>query len=263
MPFKDKIAAKISELEAKEGIKDVAVYFRDLNNGPWFGIDERTPFSPASLLKVPLAIAYFKLAESEPEILKNQIIFEGSAESSSVQQEISPKEALQINQAYEVEDLIFRMLAYSDNNSYELLIKNIDFEDLTRIYKDFGLSLKEIEKTEEFVNLKNYSGFFRILFNASYLSQADSEKILNMLVQSDFKEGLVSGVPATMEVSHKFGERGSLGSDDFQFHDCGIVYFPKRPYLLCVMTKGSNIENQIDAISSVSSKVYSEIASQN
>jgi len=27
-----------------------------------------------------------------------------------------------------------------------------------------------------------------------------------------------------------------------QLHDCGIVYYPETPYLLCVMTKGWNFE---------------------
>lgn len=41
--------------EAKEDgrIADAAVYFRDLSEGPWFGVDEDAEFVPASLNEAP------------------------------------------------------------------------------------------------------------------------------------------------------------------------------------------------------------------
>lgn len=57
--------------QKKEGAADeIAVYFRSLGDGIWFGIDERKPFSPASLLKVPVMMAMYKSAERDPALLK-------------------------------------------------------------------------------------------------------------------------------------------------------------------------------------------------
>src|SRR3989344_7498487 len=39
-------------------VKEVAVYFRDLEHGPVFGINELADFAPASLTKLPLALVY-------------------------------------------------------------------------------------------------------------------------------------------------------------------------------------------------------------
>lgn len=262
IPFKAKIEDLISKQEAKDGINHISVYFRDLNNGPWFGIDEQTVFAPASLLKVPLAIAYYKLAEEDSTILKKMIVFNDPNDSSGVVQSVKPKENLEMGKAYEVEDLIRRMLIYSDNHAYSLLFKNLKSDDIRRVYKDFGFNLDSVGRTDEIATVQSYSAFLRILYNASYLNQADSEKVLGMLSESDFKNGLPAGVPENVAVSHKFGERGSINSNDKQFSDCGIIYYPGHPYLMCVNVKGSNFENQISAIKEVSSAVYEEFSFQ-
>lgn len=61
-----------------------------------------------------------------------------------------------------------------------------------------------------------------------------------MLKDSEFRGGLVAGVPSNIMVAHKFGE--SKLNNEKQFHDCGIVYFPKNQYLLCVMSRSSIME---------------------
>ena len=44
-----------------------------------------------------------------------------------------------------------------------------------------------------------------------------------------------------------------------QLHDCGIVYYPKHPYLLCVMTRGDSFEYLDDTIRDISHLVYQEV----
>jgi hypothetical protein len=62
-----------------------------------------------------------------------------------------------------------------------------------------------------------------------------------------------------MPVAHKFGIRDIAGEQEKQFHDCGIVYYPKRPYLLCVMTRGNDIQQAIAFIREVSRRVYDQV----
>jgi beta-lactamase class A len=173
-----------------------------------------------------------------------------------------PSENLETGKTYTVKELISRMLMYSDNQAYGLLVKNIELSDLVRVYKDFGINLDGLGKTDEIVNVQNYSAFFRILYNSSYLSRDHSEELLSILSKSDFKFGITGSIPECLTVSHKFGERGSVSSSEKQFSDCGIVYYPNHPYLLCVMTKGMNTDKQLSAIRQVSEKIYQEINRQ-
>ena len=112
------------------------------------------------------------------------------------------------------------------------------------------------------MTVKTYASFFRILYNGTYLTQRDSEHLLSLLSQSSFTQGLIAGLPTDMVVAHKFGE-ASLPDGTHQLHDCGIVYKPNQPYLICVMTKGTNFNTLAGVISHISKTVYKTIQSQN
>ena len=70
-----------------------SIYYRDLNNGPWLGINDSEYFSPASLIKVPVMMAYFKAAENDASILEKKIINNKNFDYS--QQNITPTQILE------------------------------------------------------------------------------------------------------------------------------------------------------------------------
>jgi beta-lactamase class A len=262
-PFKVQLQQFVdARVREVPGIDFVSIYFRDLNNGPWFGINETVEFSPASLLKVPLMLAYYKHAEDDPGILQKTIEFKKSPSSSNVIQTLPPSVKLQDGESYTIEDLIYRMVVYSDNDAHLMLLQYIDDTSFKKIYSDFGLSLIDKDTIDTKVNVKTYAGFFRMLFNASYISNNYSEKALELLAKTEFQKGLVAGVPEGTQVAHKFGERSYLGSRTKQLHDCGIVYYPEHPYLLCVMSRGEDADELAAAIREVSNLIFQEVNAQ-
>jgi len=90
-----------------------SVYYRDLNNGPWFGINEKNLFSPASLLKVPIMMAYYKAAVDDPSILSKKIKYDSVI--NPLNENFSPSQTIQMGKTYTVGELIDRMIVYSDN----------------------------------------------------------------------------------------------------------------------------------------------------
>ena len=247
-------------------ISYASVYYRDLNNGPWFGINERDEFSPASLIKVPLVIAYYKLAESNPSILQQKIT-NTETDTAKVTQNIIPEITLTPNQSYTVDELINIMITYSDNLAYDLLLKNIDNSYVFQVYNDMGIDIKTKQNSntpgENILSVKDYASFFRVLYNSSYLGNDMSEKTLKLLTQSTFKKGLVAGVSPDVEVSHKFGEREFIDTGEKQLHDCGIIHLPQKQYLLCVMTRGNDFNKLSAFIKQTSASVFSEINNKN
>ena len=136
------------------------------------------------------------------------------------------------------------MIVFSDNNAMQLAtihLLNFYPEELSGVFADLNLNVPN-EQAEDYMTAKEYASLFRVLYSATYLSREKSEAALALLGLTDFRDGLVAGVPSDIFVAHKFGERGVRGSDGEithrEFHDCGIVYYPGHPYLLCVMTKG-------------------------
>ncbi len=261
-PFQHKIEAMIDEKKKAKWADHISVYFRDMNNGLTFGIDDREKFSPASLIKIPLMIAYFKWAETEPDILRRKLTFVNLPDMNAPQI-IKPTFVLEYGQSYIIEDLLFRTIVYSDNNAYFLLYTNMNQSIQKKVYIDLGLEIPRIRQREDQVTVSEYAAFFRILYNASYLNQKMSEKALEYMSQVDFKQGLIGGLPAGIVASHKFGE-ASLGESGQikQLHDCGIIYYPNDPYLLCVMSRGSSFEYLDDSIREISRLVYGEVDRQ-
>lgn len=257
--LKHKVEQIVEDQIDKKQISFASVYYRDMNNGPWFGIEEKELFSPASLIKVPLMIAYLKKAESNPGFLQSKLTNNIPHDTS---QNIIPSIAIAPNQEYSTEDLIERMIKYSDNDAYYLLYQNILEEDVLKVYADLGINLSSAIDNPDgnIISVKNYASFFRILFNASYLNPEMSEKALNILNQSEFKKGIVGGLPKDINVAHKFGERQYTATGEKQLHDCGIVYLPKKPYLLCIMTRGRDFDRMSQAIQQVSSEVHRQLS---
>jgi beta-lactamase class A len=110
--------------------------------------------------------------------------------------------------------------------------------------------------------VKGYSSIFRLLYNSSFLDTENSEKLLATLSESSFNQGLRQGVPENIKISHKFGEREITKTGEKQLHDCGIIYYPTNPYLLCVMTKGKDFKELTRIIGHISSEVYKEFDSR-
>ena len=254
------------ELE-KGTIEDGGLYFRDLYFGPIFGIRADADFAPASLLKVPLAMTYLRLAEEHPALLREELSFSSSVEdfeaTSHTQQFPSPQK-LKRDEGYTIEKLLEYMVAYSDNYAYELLYNYLAMKapgELLTTYRELGIILPTSD-LEETITVKDFSTVLRILYTATYLSPERSQQILTWLSEYHIPQGLVAGVPEEVTVASKFGERFLEGGSK-QFHNCGIIYYPGNPYLLCVMTKGREWDDLTRIVEQVSRIIYEEVDARN
>lgn len=250
----------INNLKEEQSLIDVAVYFRDLNNGPTFGINQEQGFFPASLLKVPLMIAYFHWAEQDPNVLKRSVSFD-VPKDFGITPTIVSRESLQVGAEYTIEELIERMIRFSDNQALYLLSIRLPEQELRSLFSISGASEKILSDPGAKLTVKEYAGFFRILFNSSYLTRESSEKALSLLASVEYADALPAGVPTGISVAHKFGEAGT-GDVERQLHDCGIVYFPDHPYLACIMTRGRDTEVLKNSIVDISRFMYTKIDEQ-
>ncbi len=257
-PLEEKFSDIINKEKSAGRATDVAVYYR--SGGHWVGINEDEHYDPASLLKIVVMIAYYKQAEQDPNILNRQILY-----STQIKQLVqntntfdSPSQ-LKLGKSYTIDDLINRMIEDSDNGAAFALLGQIDNKYLNDVYTDLSLNAPN-DNGEYTISAKDYSLFFRILYNATYLNREMSEKAMTLLSKTTFKNGLVAGVGAGTTVVHKYGEH-VVGQDgqisEVQLHDCGLIY-TKTPYLLCVMTKGKDIAELENIIKDISSVAYQE-----
>lgn len=258
-PFGRALGALVDALEQDPLVERLGVYYRDLDNGPWVGYHEKQGFIPASLAKVPIVLACLRQAEKDPAFLSRRIVHEGPDEAPD-SPDWSPEFNLEHGKSYTVEELIRIVGAYSDNTAALLLRRAVEPGFLAEVTQDLGLGASRGRASQEAYSPRQYGAVFRVLYNSSYLERRLSEFALETFADSTFGLGLVAGVPPTVVVSHKFGVFWSEGgAAPLQLHDCGIVYHPVRPYLLCVMTSGSNFVKMAAAIAEVSRFVYGQV----
>jgi len=252
--LEENLKSIINNNKKEHNITSASLYLRDLNNGFWLGINENEKFTPASLLKVPLMIAYLKLGESNSNLLNTKLKAE-SAENL-MEQNIKPLHQLIIGQEYSIIKIIQNMIEYSDNIASNTLLANIKAIDLENIYLDLNITPPNETDIENYMSVKQYSSFFRILYNASYLNKKMSEEALKILSLSQYNKGLRANIPANIVIAHKFGERSFANT--YQLHDCGIIYKKNNPYLLCIMTRGADFNDMSKTIQELSNAVYQE-----
>lgn len=253
--IESEVSSYIDEAVKTGKAKHISIYFRNLNTGTWIGINENEEYSPASLLKVPVAIAAMKRAEVDTYFLKKLIKYEQQLVNDALPN-MNDTVYLKKGKVYSMEELIFHMLAGSDNEAMMLVLNNTGGALTSKVMTDLGIVKVVDGDKNDFVSVREYSSMFRLLFNATYLSKDKSEQLLSIMSKSKYNDALAAGVPAGIKLAHKFGERAFDSTTTRQLHDCGIVYLPGLPYLLCVMTRGDDFTELTKIIADISGIVY-------
>ncbi len=263
--FKARLTEVIEQKKSSGDIINASVYFRDLNNGPTFGIEEYSNFSPASLLKLPLFLTYLNLEQENPGLLDVEVAFKDP--NIDFEQNFPPKYSADESKTYTVRELLRYMIQYSDNQSYYILTEYLNeispnHNALKETFTDLGI-INPKDELDQTINVKSYGSIFVQLYHSSYLTDKDSsEYALDILSGSDFTNGLSLGLPDGIRVAHKFGERSGAGINYKQLHDCGIVYYPENPYLVCIMTQGYSFDKLTKTIGLFSKMIYEEFDSR-
>ncbi len=260
-PLRHKITEVINQnIEHKPD--SYAIYFRDITLGRWSGVNEDTAYAPASMMKVVIMIAYFKQAETDPNLLEKTYTYSSAVGSQINEVPFETPSELQINKSYTVRQLIDAMIINSDNGAKNVLLDNLNQNNLDEIYTDLGLP-NPSQSDNYLITPKQFSLLLRVLYNGNYLSRQYSELALQIMSQAKYNEGLVSGLPTGTTVAQKFGENISTAEDSLTItlSNCGIIYHPGHPYILCVMTKGSDLSGLTKTIVSISRAVWEEVDS--
>jgi beta-lactamase class A len=154
-----------------------------------------------------------------------------------------------------VRELLIYLAKESDNTAIGALLSLVDDEEIGSAWFASGLP-KLSSESDILVSPKEYSNIFRSLYFSTYLRRTYSQLALSILSDTDRSTQLVAGVPSDVKVAHKYG----AFVDGGYFHDCGIVYVPNKPYMLCVMSRDSSRNEADEVISGLSTVIYNYIS---
>jgi beta-lactamase class A len=250
--YKTDIQSLIEKNKNQGNITTASVYIREFLKAEWISINENEKYSPGSLLKIPELITFYKMNEDNPGVLNQKVLYAKPFVANKHATFLSKQ--IKLGETYTIRELLEYMIVYSDNNATLLLNSIINQKAFKRTFTDIGLSEPDFNASQYPITANDFSIFMKELFNASYLNKEDSEACLNLLSKSDFRDGMLSGLPESCATAHKFGEGGFDNAPNFS--ESAIVYCGKRPYLVTIMTKGTDMKKLPKVVGEISKKVY-------
>ncbi len=255
--FSSELTNIIQKSQNTNNTVTAAAYFRDLESGRWAGVNEGSNFSPGKLLKIPIMMAYLQQETESPGFLNQKLVYESDYQTLT-------SSSLTIGRSYSVEDLINAMMLDGDDLAANVLYDHIDKNSLQALYSDLGIYFPEDKEKDDFLSVKQFALFFRVLYNATYLNRDSSEKALEILSQGTLKDGLVLTLPKNLTVSHRYHTRNykESGQTLIESHSCGIIYYPDHPYLLCLVGVSDNNQKIDNLFNTISQFVYNDFANR-
>jgi beta-lactamase class A len=237
---------------AKPWEKEFSMYFEYLPTGTNIGINRDDQFFAASLFKVPVIMAYYHFINRTGEVHDQEFTIKeedidtqfGNLWKKGVGIKINGEEAVRL------------ALEESDNTAAKAIARQVGQEDFDDVYSALGLDLLT-GAGGAIMTTREYATILKSLYFSAVLDKEDSNEILQFLTKSKFDDKLVAGVGGAegdIPIAHKIGDyRDSKGEK--AFYDCGIVFIPKRNYLLCMSSVGDETAANI-RMSQISKAVY-------
>ena len=261
-PTKTKLNSYLEQKNREGAFTSASVYLNDLSTGAHIDINPDELYDPASIMKVTWLLVTLKKVQANPDYLTKKYIFKRSP--NRYYTATIKDESLVEGKSYTVADLLYYMITYSDNEAFWLLTDQFNNNDFEQINAALGIPIKldniirPNNKEKNFVaTVGSVSRYFSVLYNATYLNEKWSLYALNLLMHSNYRDGMLKGMDPKIKVAHKFGERIELGQ--VEFHEFGIVYLKNRPYLLGVMSRGKQLNELQNMLSELSRIVFNEM----
>ncbi len=221
----------------------VSIYFEYLPTGANISINKDEKIWPASLIKIPVAMAAMKKVEKGVWKNTNELVIMDEDKDSEYGDLYKEPTGTTLT----IQKFLEESLINSDNTAHFVLLRNLDGGELEEAYVHLGLDdiidalKKNPKKNDEVDNrmtAKRYTIFFRSLYNATFLDVEHSQAFLSILKNAP-RDLLGKGIPKDIVFVHKTGVR----IDEAVRADSGIVYVPGRPYLITVMVQKKNKKN--------------------
>ncbi len=230
------------------------LYFEYLPTGTSINVNGGNEFHAASLFKLPVVMAYYHY-RSRMGIKDDPVI--------TITKDMLDKQFGNLwkeGPGYKIKgsDAVKLALENSDNTAARSLVPLIDQQDFESVYQGLDIDLSS-DNEGAILSAKSYSSILKALYFSAVLDKNSSQEILNYLTMTKFPDKLAAGVPSDVPVAHKIGDyNDDKGREAFM--DCGIVYVPRRPYELCMLSVGDE-QTARERMQSISKKIYDYVSS--
>lgn len=233
----------------------------DLDNGNYVNINGDTTFSAASLIKIPILVAFFqdvdagKIRLDEQLTMTKDVIGSGSG-GMQYQKEGTKFSAL---------ETATKMITVSDNTATNMIIKRLGgAKVLNQRFSEWGLAttmihnlLPDLEGTNK-TTPRDLVYLLALVEKGDLVSLSSRDRIINIMNRTVTNTLLPKGLEKEANIAHKTGDIGSV------LGDAGIIDMPNgKRYLAAVIVKRPHNDPAGGAlIQQISSTVYQYLKAQ-
>lgn len=215
----------------------------DLASGEELSIRGDEPVPSASVIKVPLLVELFHQVEEGRLSLEDPLILLESDKvpGSGVLQHFHAPHQLSMRDAATL------MIILSDNSATNLVIDRVGIRPVWDRMEALGLPRTKLH-SKSFVRATSVAmdssrvyglgvttasemaRLLAMLYRGEAVSPAADSQMVAILRRQHYSEGIPRHLPPEASIANKTGALNAAR------HDCGIVYGPRRDYVLCVLT---------------------------
>jgi beta-lactamase class A len=265
------LRTQIEKIGQDAGAEQAGVAFHDYETHHSWSCHGDLWFHAASTIKVPVLLGVFGaihaglLSEESRVHVRNR--FFSVVDGSHFRVEDANSDVQRsIGRTMKVQELAHHMIATSSNLATNLLIDVIGLAVMQRLLAPLHLDGVELRRGVEdelawragLNNRVTANGLLqalRLIVEERAFSPEVCRRMLDILHQQRFKEGIPAGLPEGARVAHKTGEISTAA------HDAGVVFLPDRePYVLTVLTQWpSDSGRRREAIAHISQSVFEHL----
>lgn len=201
------------------------LYVLDLDDNFDYGVNEKETFQAASLIKLPVMLTMY-MEEAKGNINLEE---EYSLKSSD---KVGGAGSLQYkDEGYEItyRELLELMGQESDNTAFRIVRNLLGDQKIQKTIDEIGMTRSGLIDNE--TTPKDIGLFFEKLWKGNLISNENRDELLGFLTDTIYEAWLADGIPADIQVAHKFGRETNV------VNDAGIV-FSENPFVVVILSKG-------------------------
>ncbi len=226
---------RLMAVRSRYPVVSPSLFILDLNNGDYADLSGGKAFPAASVIKLPILMAFFqdvdagKVSLTEKLIMRPNLIASGSGNM----QDLAPWSS------YSAQYTVGKMIETSDNTATNMIIKRLGgARVLNQRFKSWGLQdtairnwLPDLSGTNT-VSAHDLTLILTRLAKGNLLSSSSQARAIAILKTCHTRSLLVPGIGPGAEIAHKTGDIG------FAIGDAGIIFMPSgKQYIAAVMLR--------------------------
>jgi beta-lactamase class A len=224
-----------------------SLYVIDLDSGFSFGVNEDETFDAASLIKLPVMGAMYRLAEKGKINLEEKYSLKNSDKASGAGILYGKPAGYLVSYS----EILYLMGNQSDNTAFVIAKNKVGKEEIQKLIDELGMKNTVFETRQ--TTPRDIGVFFLKLWQGKVVNDENKNKILDSLTKTASETYLPAGLSGSdVRIAHKFGTLTNI------INDAGIV-FSKRPYVIVVMSDGIIEREAKVAIPTISRIVFEEM----